>query len=258
MLRSGIFSVRKFLPPKSFASTRSPWWIPTAKIVSESRLWCANAHLAKRRKGWSKSSINFVHGFCARTTNVSLTFGSCRKTKNANCKKQNCDMINSDHLLELADEEARRPGAGAPRQANLRRSISTAYYAVFHELLGTVAKKFGRGVWKSQVLFYRSLEHRRTRDRCKKLAQNPLSNEERDFFGWQSFPDALRFFASRFVDLQELRHQADYDPDTKFTAQEAQEAAADAREAIDNLRAVADQDEALIPFLSYLLLGLRQ
>jgi hypothetical protein len=210
-----------------------------------------------RGKGWSKSSTSFVHGSQVTRTSGFLTFVSCRKTKNANFKKQSNSVINPDHLLALADEEAQPAGAGAPRQANLRRSISTAYYSVFHELLGTVARKFVPGIhWKSRVLFYRALEHGQTRDRCKKLGQNPLPNAERDFFGWQCFPSELRFFASSFLNLQELRHRADYDPDTKFAIQEAQEAVDDARKAIANLRAA--QDEALIPFLSYLLFGLRR
>lgn len=166
-------------------------------------------------------------------------------------------MLNPDHLLALADEEARPTGAGAPRQAYLRRSVSTAYYSVFHELLGTVARSFVAAAhWKSRVLFYRALDHGKARDRCKKLAQSPLALEEQAFFGFASFPDELRFFASRFVDLQELRHQADYDPDARFTTEEAQEAVEDARAAIANLRAA--QDQALIPFLSYLLFGLRR
>jgi selenocysteine lyase/cysteine desulfurase len=123
--------------------------------------------------------------------------------------------------------------------------------------LGTVARKFVPGVhWKSRVLFYRSLDHNRTRERCKKLGQNPLPNEEQTFFGWPSFPAELRFFASEFVNLQELRHQSDYDPDVKFTNQEAQEAVDAARTAIANLRAA--QEESLIPFLSYILFGLRR
>lgn len=166
-------------------------------------------------------------------------------------------MINWEHLLDLADEEAQAPQAGAPRQANLRRAISTAYYAIFHALLRKVAEKFVAGnQWKSRVLFYRSLEHAKTRDRCKRLGQNPLPNDEQSFFGVQSFPVEIRQFAIEFVNLQELRHQADYVPDTRFSVQDARGAASAAREAIEKL-GQAD-DEHLIPFLSYLLLGLRR
>jgi hypothetical protein len=71
------------------------------------------------------------------------------------------------------------------------------------------------------------------------------------------FPEGLRLFAAEFVSLQELRHEADCDPDTKFSVQEAQDAVDAARQAVEALRAAKD-DSSLIPFLSYLLLGLRR
>jgi uncharacterized protein (UPF0332 family) len=166
-------------------------------------------------------------------------------------------MLDPDHLLDLASEEARAPAAGRPRKANLSRAVSTAYYAVFHQLLRAVATQFVTTPhWKSRVLFYRALEHGRTRDRCKRLGQNPLPAEEQNFFGWQCFSEDLRLFATEFVNLQELRHLADYDPESAFTLQEAQDAVAAARRAIANLRAAPD--EMRIPFLSYLLFGLRR
>jgi hypothetical protein len=166
-------------------------------------------------------------------------------------------MINADHLLDLADGESRAPLAGAPRQANLRRAISTAYYATFHELLGTAAQTFVAAAhWKSQVLFYRALDHGKCRDRCKKLGQNPLPNEEQSFFERACFPAGLRQFAIQFVRLQELRHEADYNPDTKFTIPDARDAVASARLAVGNLRNAGRED--LIPFMGYVLLGLRR
>lgn len=36
------------------------------------------------------------------------------------------DLLEAARILALADEQ------GAPRQANLRRALSTAYYALFH------------------------------------------------------------------------------------------------------------------------------
>jgi hypothetical protein len=166
-------------------------------------------------------------------------------------------MLDPEHLLELASEEAHAPSVGRPRQANLSRAVSTACYAVFHQLLRTVATRFvPQNQWKSRVLFYHALEHGRTRDRCKRLGQNPLPNEEQNFFGWQSFSGDLRLFAIEFVNLQELRHLADYDPENGFTLQEAQDAVTAARKAIINLR--NSQDEMLVPFLSYLLFGLRR
>jgi len=167
-------------------------------------------------------------------------------------------MIRADHLLDLAREEAGSQAIGAPRQAVLRRSVSTAYYALFHELLSTVATSFvPANQWKSRVLFYRALDHGRTRDRCKRLGKDPLPDEERAFFEIQSFPRDIRFFANEFVRLQELRHQSDYDPDTRLARQEVQDAIDGAEQAIGTLRA-AGNDIFLLPFLSYVLFGLRR
>ncbi|HEX4158928.1 MAG TPA: hypothetical protein VHY79_10665 [Rhizomicrobium sp.] len=164
-------------------------------------------------------------------------------------------MLDVDHLVDLANEGARAPSVGRPRKANLSRAVSTAYYAVFHQLLRTVATKFVPQIhWKSRALFYRALEHGRTRDRCKRLGQNLLPTEEQNFFGLVSFLEELRLFATEFVNLQELRHLADYDPENAFTLQEAQDAVNAARRVIANLRAASD--EMLVPFLSYLLFGL--
>ena len=41
---------------------------------------------------------------------------------------------NPEHLLDQAERLA-ATGTGAPRQTNLRRAISAAYYAVFHRTL---------------------------------------------------------------------------------------------------------------------------
>ena len=166
-------------------------------------------------------------------------------------------MINPDHLLELVEKEVNVPAAGAPRQANLCRAISSAYCALFHELAQCIAKTFvGQTHWESKILFLRALEHGKTRDRCKRLGKNPLPDEESAFFKLKCFPEGLRNVANQFVKLQELRHVADYDPEAGFTKQEVKDAAAAARDAIGCLRNA--EEGALLPFLSYLLFGLRR
>jgi len=165
-------------------------------------------------------------------------------------------MLNSGHLIELAEQECNADTAGAPRQANLRRAASTAYYAVFHELLGTIATTFvAANQRKARALFYRALDHKRTKERCKRLGQSPLPREERSFFEMEAFSETLRLFANEFVALQERRHSCDYDPDLKTTREETQEIIDTAQRAIQRLRHAIDTEKA--PFLSYLLFGLR-
>lgn len=107
-----------------------------------------------------------------------------------------------DDLLNIADDLAGQDGPGRPRQAYLRRSLSTSYYAVFHalaklcadELIGVTRAK--TNPWR-QV--YRALEHG--------LAKNALNQNV-----VQSLDPAAKIFADAFIDLQEKRHTADYDP----------------------------------------------
>jgi len=48
-----------------------------------------------------------------------------------------------DHLLEQAHHLAKRE-RNRPRQASLRRAVSTAYYALFHLLISEAASNWKR------------------------------------------------------------------------------------------------------------------
>ena len=100
---------------------------------------------------------------------------------------------------------AEHPRRGRPPEANLRRAISTAYYALFHCLaencadmmVGGSGARRSRDAWR-QV--YRSLEHGTARRRCG------------DWRAMQNYPAVVTNFATDFVEMQDLRHTADYDP----------------------------------------------
>ena len=94
-------------------------------------------------------------------------------------------------------------GRGAPRQSNLRRAVSTTYYALFHclarccadAMVGTVSAKRSETAWQQA---YRALEHGQAAARC----QMPLVRD---------FPKEIQEFAGEFVRAQFVRHQADYE-----------------------------------------------
>src|SRR5262249_25719796 len=48
-------------------------------------------------------------------------------------------ILDPEHLFDQADRLVAPPPAGPPRQADVRRAISAAYYAVFHGTLAAVA-----------------------------------------------------------------------------------------------------------------------
>jgi hypothetical protein len=97
---------------------------------------------------------------------------------------------------------------GKPRQSNLRRATSTAYYALFHTLAKSCGDLMvgGDGAVKSDAAWrqvYRALEHAFAKNACK----NPVITQ---------FPKEIQDFANMFVQMQEKRHRADYDPDERL------------------------------------------
>ncbi|MGA9583262.1 MAG: hypothetical protein WBR13_14980 [Allosphingosinicella sp.] len=132
-----------------------------------------------------------------------------------------------DDLLALADRLA-KASPRRPRQADIRRSISTAYYALFHALarngadllVGTTKAYRSEKAWQQM---YRALDHGRAKS---------ASEASRNL----GFPQDLKDCADAFVELQKARHDADYDPLHRPSRQDALQAAARARDAISKLR----------------------
>lgn len=104
-------------------------------------------------------------------------------------------------LLAMADELASY-GAKRPWQAYLRRSVSGAYYALFHAL-GKLCADELIGVTKANTLpwvrVYRALDHG--------FAKNALNQNV-----IQALDPAAKTFADAFIAFQEKRYTADYDP----------------------------------------------
>src|ERR1700691_675527 len=76
-------------------------------------------------------------------------------------------ILNPEHLLEQANRLIAPPPAGPPRQVDVRRAISAAYYAVFHATLAAAADQLV-GVTKrassGYTLVYRSIDHKELRE----------------------------------------------------------------------------------------------
>lgn len=108
--------------------------------------------------------------------------------------------MNSLHMLEAARDLALKKGP--PRQADLRRAVSTAYYALFHAICRLNADHLiGRGKRSSDAWLrtYRALDHVRAKEEFRKTSTRSLS------------PEVAQIGAS-FILLQDARHRADYDP----------------------------------------------
>jgi hypothetical protein len=107
-----------------------------------------------------------------------------------------------EDLLQIADDLAAHGGAGRPRQAYLRRSLSTTYYALFHALAKMCAEELigvTQGNTEPWVRVYRALDHGFAKNAMNQNIIQTLSTD-------------AKTFADAFIELQEKRHTADYDP----------------------------------------------
>lgn len=124
---------------------------------------------------------------------------------------------------------------GKPSQTNLRRAVSTAYYALFHclargsadLLVGGQNADRSKHAWR-QV--YRSLEHSNAKSACKN--QQVLSK----------FPKEIDDFAGKFVEMQIKRHLADYDPYARFRKSEVTQDIDDVEAVINKYKSVSTKD----------------
>lgn len=108
-----------------------------------------------------------------------------------------------DLIATARDLVPNRPGA--PRESDLRRALSTAYYALFHCLASTCADTLmGTTVRNSPawIRVYRALSHATARNQCRRTEVD-------------AFPATVGVFANAFGNMQIERHQADYAPDKR-------------------------------------------
>jgi uncharacterized protein (UPF0332 family) len=102
-------------------------------------------------------------------------------------------MAYHDDLLDQAFHLAHRDPT-RPKQANLRRAVSTAYYALFHLLISEAVNYWRLKRQRTQLA--RSFDHRKMKGAC-----HSCRSQNAD----------LKAIAEAFVDLQSARHLADYD-----------------------------------------------
>ena len=100
-------------------------------------------------------------------------------------------------------------GIGRPRQDDLCRAVSCAYYAMFHALAGCCADmvvgatraRRNQEAWRRT---YRALEHGYAKNQCANARM------------LGRFPEDIQRFGELFIHMQRRRHTADYDPEANF------------------------------------------
>ncbi len=117
-------------------------------------------------------------------------------------------MIDPLGLIATCYKLVSQAETSPPSEADLRRAISTAYYAMFHTLAASNAEliagepqsAMSSHAWER---VYRRLDHGRAQNNLRGII-NQLSPPGENF-------------ARTFIDLQDLRQQADYDPNFSIT-----------------------------------------
>ncbi len=162
-----------------------------------------------------------------------------------------------DDLLEQATYLATRESKGRPRQASLRRAISAAYYALFHEVVDTVAGSVLSGA-DSQGPIGARLRRTVTHGAVKTAAQWFLSRQFPPVLAvmrgaTSGPPQPLVDVCRRLVELQEERHTADYDLAQSLTRADTLRLVSDAANAVSLLRTLGPSPDRTIFLLGCLL-----
>ena len=157
-----------------------------------------------------------------------------------------------EQARHLANREPKRP-----KQASLRRAVSTAYYALFHLLSIETAKNWKRPAERFTVA--RMLEHLSMSRVC--AAKRDELNE---YFKTRPAPGhdldvlkRLHSITSTFVEMLQHRHTADYNGGIKWSRTDVLEKIESVEAAFRNWREIRDEHEAQ-DFLVTLLLKERK
>lgn len=145
--------------------------------------------------------------------------------------------IRSADLIALATG-AMPGGPGAPRQVDLRRGVSHAYYAFFHDITDAVARQIlsAQGVDVRRI-YRRSLTHAALKRVSAGIASGDIGPLQEELARVAAPNASVRRVAQAFVDLQEERHRADYDHGDVFDARRLGDAIEVARTAMTTLSA---------------------
>lgn len=165
--------------------------------------------------------------------------------------------LHDDLLLQAQELLSSDPTK--PKQASLRRAVSSAYYALFHFLIDrSVRSIVGTNPDDEPIraIVTRRYLHKTMNSVCRETSLGKFSGKAALTLQTVplEIPEALRDIASTFVELQSERHDADYDIGRRFTRGEATLLVERAAAAFDNWQSIAST-QATRFFLIWLLVG---
>jgi uncharacterized protein (UPF0332 family) len=131
-----------------------------------------------------------------------------------------------DELLQQANKLLQK-NARNRSQADIRRSVSSAYYCLFHLLIFETSLNWSNETSRSGLA--RMFDHGVMKRACNKVAdENKMRYQDENKANVQK----LRLIARSFVQLQEKRHEADYNIRDKWTVTQARNEVHTARKAL--------------------------
>lgn len=123
------------------------------------------------------------------------------------------DLFEQARLLATADQRK-------PKQANLRRAVSSAYYAMFHSLIQeATAMQVGtqHRLAPLRQILGRAFSHSTLKQACTSFGGGTLKKSATKGLPVSfTVPQVIMDVANSFVELQEKRHLADYDLTERF------------------------------------------
>lgn len=147
-------------------------------------------------------------------------------------------VIRPAWLLRQADELGyRQAGPGQPRNSNLRRAVSAAYYALFHAMGWAIAEQLlPAGSLTERASLSRSVDHGALRNVCGWIAKGETPPQHvADLVHAVRADTVMVDVAEAFLELREKRHAADYDHLADFSKEAVLNLVDSAREAVTAL-----------------------
>ena len=146
-------------------------------------------------------------------------------------------MIDPQELIDACYKLVPPAATTQPSDADLRRAISTAYYALFHTLAASNADLIA-GQPQSDIpsyawdRVYRRLDHGRTQNNLRGIL-NRLSQNGQNF-------------ATIFIELKDQRDEADYNPNAPIIHSETLNAISRTETAIRDFAQLSEEERRLI------------
>jgi hypothetical protein len=161
----------------------------------------------------------------------------------------------SDDLLKQAEHLAGLEKQ-RPKQASLRRSVSAAYYGLFHHLTWEATLLFAPNADESaRCAMQRWFDHAAMYNACGTFCAPGVSGPLIKLTGSTLHPE-IQAVAKTFRELQQARHSADYDLMSHWTRVGAKRHIQAARDAISAWEKTKKTSQATV--FAHALLNLRQ